>query len=172
MAFKDYYPETRLAMYETCGLFRVDVLESGRVELIYVTDKPSADKDYVFPEDIMDENGNINCTNCTDCKNCRDCTGCRNCVDCSNCIGCTDCIDIERSENCSDCKDSEHLVGCKSCIGCEDMARCTFCLEGFNCGDCHYCEEMSHIANFDGRVPKFSSEFFEAFKGCSEFQPN
>ena len=47
-----------------------------------------------------DENGNINCTNCSDC---------RNCVDCVNCIGCDSCVDCTNCENCANCYYSNNL---------------------------------------------------------------
>ena len=43
---------------------------------------------------VPDENGNINCENCTNCKNCTDCNNCHDCTKCENCTDCNDCHDM------------------------------------------------------------------------------
>lgn len=55
-----------------------------------------------------DQNGNINCYNCTNCYGSVDCNNCSNChgsVRCQNCISCDGCID------CTGCRNLAGAIG-------------------------------------------------------------
>lgn len=72
-----------------------------------------------------DENGNINCTNCSDCRNCVDCS------DCSNCVDCIRCSDLTYCTNCVDC------LGGASCINCNNCQGCTYCFYSNGLSSCN-----------------------------------
>ena len=99
-------------------------------------------KEYLLNNYIrsIDEDYNINCTNCKDCEyciNCINCNYCTNCTDCTNCTMCKDCI------NCNICNHSWFCINCNMCNGCGHCNHCNMCVDCYRCTYCNHCNDCN-----------------------------
>lgn len=94
-----------------------------------------------------DENGNINCTDCT---NCFGCVNCVNCHYCSNCVDCVDCNHFGYAANCNSCNYFDLNVN--PYIKSQIISNCSYLIygsinietetPGIYIENCHTCENM------------------------------